>query len=67
MSYRWLNVGKILLDDDDFEMTKEVVEEFRVGDGPKIQEYLIEKYIIFHVQYSNSPLIILQTVTLIYM
>ena len=40
---RWLSVAEILLDADDFEMSKDVIEEFRVSDGPKIQDYLVEK------------------------
>ena len=40
---RWLSVAEILLDADDFEMSKDVIEEFRVSNGPKIQDYLVEK------------------------
>ena len=42
-------MAKELVNEDEFEVTKDRVEEFRRNEGPKLQKYLQEKYVIHEI------------------
>lgn len=43
LELRWLSVAEMYQDKDEFERTKEYVEDFRENQGPKLQRFLQQK------------------------
>ena len=43
--FRFLHVAKPLVSPEDYTLTKQAVEEFRVNEGPKLQEHLQTKLV----------------------
>ena len=41
---RWLDVAVSLLSPEEFEQTKQAVEDFKRNEGPQLQEYLQKRY-----------------------
>ena len=41
--FSWLKVTHQVVNEDEYEMTKDAVEEFRRNEGPKLQKYLEAK------------------------
>jgi carnitine O-palmitoyltransferase 1 len=40
---KWLEASRVFVDESQYELTRKAVEEFRQNEGPKIQQYLLQR------------------------